>query len=392
MENQNSIVEEIERRRPVDVVAIERELAELWKAAAKSGEGGGGAVTRVCLLNLVIFTASEADAATLSDIVAVVTEHAPCRAMILIADFDSPESHTRAWISSHCHLSQNRQQVCCEEIRVSASGEALQHLGKTIGPLLIPDLPLFLWWRDPQSMDTELFQKAVENGKRLIVDTGALTHRDPEFAFQGRLIFNSRRKSAFSDLNWARLEIWRELISSFFDSVDSRDHLRKLGKVVIRFADDGTAKGVPIRALLLTGWLAGQLDWKVKDAQQIAPNHLEFRFRGPGNRIQVEIQGEAGTQFPAGVLRSVTLTSGLEKSGVFSVKRVDPRDKEDCFETSVEVQDGVSYSRVVSSHRPDDADLIAREVEIFGRDRTYERATKICLDLLEEIEADLAIQ
>jgi hypothetical protein len=43
------------KARPVDVAAIERELATLWKSASESPDaGGGGAVTRACVLNLVV--------------------------------------------------------------------------------------------------------------------------------------------------------------------------------------------------------------------------------------------------------------------------------------------------------------------------------------------------
>lgn len=391
MEQQNSIIEEIERKRPVDVAKIERELAELWKAAASSKEGGGEAVTRVCLLNLLIYTSDEDHASTLGATIATVTEHAPCRAMVLVGNPKNPESHTEAWISSHCHMTQNRQQVCCEEIRVTASGKALEHLSDTIAPLLVADLPTFLWWQDAHALSQPLFQGFLKQVNRIIVDSAQLTHRDPEFRHQAEIILNARHQAAFSDLNWARLTVWEELIASFFDAPEMHVYLKRMNKVTITYSYNGEIAGVPIRTLFLVSWLSNRMSWKLKDAAEVSPQHLEFRFRSPYTRLQVEILPETNTNFPSTVITSVTLSTAGEKPATFEVRRRAPKEKEDVFATRVVITDGASVDRVVSSHRPHDADLIAHEVEIFGRDRAYEEAVKSTLSLIEEIQAELLV-
>lgn len=81
------IVEDIERRRQVDVAAIERELTELWQVAAEAKEGDAtAAVMRVCLLNLLVLITDEAHFGAVSEVVAKVTESAPCRAIIMHAN------------------------------------------------------------------------------------------------------------------------------------------------------------------------------------------------------------------------------------------------------------------------------------------------------------------
>jgi glucose-6-phosphate dehydrogenase assembly protein OpcA len=248
-----------------------------------------------------------------------------------------------------------------------------------------------MWWQDAKSMDTPLFQGFLNHVNRIIVDSGSLTHRDEEFLHHARLIFDARRRAAFSDLNWARLTLWRDLLASFFDAPEMVHHLNRLKRVNIKFAAPANSVGVPIRALLLLGWLADKLSWKLKDAAELSLNHLEFRFRTPQSRLQVEIHPQTDTDFPAQVITEVVLISGGEKSATFSIKRRDPKDKEDCFETSIVETDGISFNRVVSSYRPDDADLMVEEVEIFGRDRTYEAAARACIELIEEIQADMLV-
>jgi glucose-6-phosphate dehydrogenase assembly protein OpcA len=389
MEHQSTIVEEIERRRQVDVPAIERELTELWKVAAQSDEGKN-AVMRVCLLNLLIFTSDPETTGELSSVVAKVTEQSPCRAIIMIGDKTPGESHTSAWIASHCHLDDKMRQVCCEEIRVSAGGDGLNNLGRTVAPLIVPDLPIFLWWLDAKTLNERYFQAFIDEVNRIIVDTRSLTHLDGEFAALTRFIHTERHRAAFSDLSWTRLTNWRNLIAGLFDAPTTRQNLDTLTKVVIRYAHDGATEGVPVRALLLASWLSGQLRWKLKDAHQVSSTALEFRFRTGKSRLQLEILPQTNSGFPQNDIVGVELTSGRGDGAHFAVTRkfMPTSEHENLFETTAAIAGGSSYSRTVSLPHLNDANLVSREVEIFGRDRAYERAIKQAIELITEVEAD----
>ncbi len=393
METQTNVVEEIERRRQVNVPAIERELTELWKAAAESKQGNDAAVTRVCLLNLLIYTSDPEGAAEISDVIAKVTEEAPCRAIVMLGDRASEEDTTQAWISSHCHLDDKMRQVCCEEIRVSASGEGLLNLERTVAPLIVPDLPVFLWWQDAKSLDEKYFQDFLYEVNRVIVDSRTLTHLDHEFADLARFTHDARRKCAFSDLAWTRLTNWRDLVSGLFDSRDNRAYLDSVSNITIRYAHDGATPGVPARALLLASWLGAQLGWKLKDAQHIDDTRCEFRFRSNRARVHVEIVPEEHTGMQLHDITHVGLSVGKPETAKFAIsKKASEVEGESLFETTVAIEGGANYQRAVSLPQPNDAYLICREVSIFGRNKTYEKAIYYALELISELEADSKLQ
>lgn len=392
MDTQNNVVEEIERRRQVNVPAIERELTELWKAAAESKEGNDAAVTRVCLLNLLIYNSDPEGAAEISDVIAKVTEEAPCRAIVMLGDKASEEDATQAWISSHCHLDDKMRQVCCEEIRVSASGEGLLNLERTVAPLIVPDLPVFLWWQDAKSLDAKYFQDFLHEVNRVIVDSRTLTHLDHEFADLARFTHDARRKCAFSDLAWTRLTNWRDLVAGLFDSRDQRPYLDSINNITIKYAHDGVTPGIPARALLLAAWLGAQLKWNLKDAQLISDRSCEFRFRSNKARIQLEIVPEEHTGIALHDITTVTMSVGKPETARFSItKKATEGEGESLFETSVVIEGGANYNRMVSLPQPNDANLICREVAVFGRNKTYEKAIYYALDLINELEADAKV-
>ncbi|MFQ3640536.1 MAG: glucose-6-phosphate dehydrogenase assembly protein OpcA [Chloracidobacterium sp.] len=384
-----SIVEDIERRRQVDVTAIERELTELWKAAAAAKDGDtGDAVTRVCLLNLLVFITDEARFGEVSEVVAKVTESAPCRAIIMYGNLTEPRPETQAWIASHCHLDDRMRQVCCEEIRVAASGTAVQYLARTVAPLIAPDLPVFLWWQDLKTLREKYFHDFLHEVDRIIIDSRGLTHRDAIAAQLARFVLESRHRAAFSDLNWTRLTRWRDLAAGLFDAPDLTHYLQELTRVTITYAKDDEASGVPMQALLLAGFFAAQLGWILKDAHEINPHQAELRFRARRRRVVLTIEPRAGTQLPQKQLVEVVLEADRAEPASFSVT-CRPSDGTDwLYTTAVKITEGAHYHTTIGLPPLTDARLMSREVEIFGRSKPYERALRMALEIINELEID----
>ncbi len=384
-----SIVEDIERRRQVDVAGIERELTELWKAAAEAKNGNADeAVLRVCLLNLLVFVTDEARFSEVSEVVAKVTESAPCRAIIMHGNPAAPANEIHAWIASHCHLDDRMRQVCCEEIRVAARGSTVKHLARTVAPLIAPDLPVFLWWQDLATLEEKYFHDFLSEVDRVIVDSRGLTHRDSIATRLASFVIESRRRAAFSDLNWTRLARWRDLAAGLFDAPDLARQLHELTRVIIRYAKDDQAPGIPMQALLLAGFFAAQLGWKLKDAQEVTPHQAELRFRAERRRVTLAIEPQADSQLPQKQLTEVILIADRPSGARFSVACRPTGGSDWLYTTSVEIAGGARYHTTIALPPLTDARLVSREVEIFGRSKPYERALRMALDISAELALD----
>src|SRR4030065_67688 len=78
----------------------------------------------------------------------------------------------QAALSAPCQIApEGGKQVCSEQITLRASGPAVGELHSTVVPLLVPDLPVFLWWHEEPSLGSHLFQELLETSDRLIVDS-----------------------------------------------------------------------------------------------------------------------------------------------------------------------------------------------------------------------------
>src|SRR3982751_6042748 len=83
----------------IDVGKLEKELAAMWQPA--EGDEGAG-VTRVCVLNLIVYAAEHEDRAEIDKLLDEVTAAVPSRAIILVADRDSSTAKLNAYVSTRC--------------------------------------------------------------------------------------------------------------------------------------------------------------------------------------------------------------------------------------------------------------------------------------------------
>src|ERR1044071_4041412 len=246
----------------INVAAIEKELTGLWKEASEDEKGG---VVRSSILNLLIYVPNPAEASKVDDIMLEITGSHPCRAILIIADREAQESVLTAQVTSRCTLpTPHSKQVCCEQVTITASEDHLDEVPSATMPLLIADLPVYLWWRAvPEVSDKQLFGRLAEISDRMIIDSSQFNDPRGDLASMASALRNTERWAALSDLNWARLTAWRALISSFYDVADYRPLLQHLDKVVIRYAPPSAdASAIATRALLLGGWLASRLGWR----------------------------------------------------------------------------------------------------------------------------------
>ncbi|HZC19821.1 MAG TPA: glucose-6-phosphate dehydrogenase assembly protein OpcA, partial [Rubrobacteraceae bacterium] len=274
---------------------IERELARL----RMNEDGTLGA--RASVLNLIVVT-DEESAQDVGRVVSELSGRYPSRAILMISDPDEEEANLRIGLSAFCSVrGGGNNRVCAEQITIHAEGPPAGHLESLAGPLLIPDLPVFLWYPNgdvPRSPDCDGMATLAD---RLIVDSGAAG--DCEACLRGTAsLLEESGAPALGDLQWAALSPWRSLVADLFAPPERAGELEKIERVEILHAPDGEC-----RALLFTGWLSVALGWHPESAERTEEGRV-FRFAGPSGDVTVEFAPSAEAALRRVRLHSEELT------------------------------------------------------------------------------------
>jgi glucose-6-phosphate dehydrogenase assembly protein OpcA len=201
-------------------------------------------------------------------------------------------------------------------------GLVLRYLNNAVASLRLSSLPTLAWWRaaEPARLVDRLVMDLDEpsGGWRLVPEIAPLT--------------------SVSDMRWARLTRWRDLIAQFFDIPEARASLASFDRVEIAGSDVHGAR-------LLGGWLKARLP------------------RGDGLRVATEAAGSASLQSVRLTGPQMKLTVRLTTNGT-------------CLETAVELDSGQSSSRVVALGDQHPVALLREELRVRSRDLAFEDAVR----------------
>lgn len=363
----------------IDVARLEEELTAMWAAATAGGEGGPG-VMRACVLNLIVYAPASAGRESIDALLDEVYETNPSRALVLFADPGAAAERLDAYVSTRCSLSsKGARQICGEQITIEAAGGAVARAASAVAPLLVSDVPVFLWWKDIPHYEDKLFERLVEISDRVVIDSASFDRPREDLARLARVVGRGPAQMAVSDLNWGRLTPWRALVSGFWDVRENLPHLRALDRVEIRFRPaDSAPEEAPPAALLLAGWLASRLGWG--DARKVGAgaagaDAVELK-RGDGGAVVVALTPEAGG---AAGLKSVTLSSSAA-GAEFSVETC-PEGKHLGTATRAGAE-GRRAGRFLARAQPTEGEMLGGELAILTRDKVYEQAVAACAQLL----------
>ena len=370
----------------VDIASIERELRELWKDNA-AGAAGGQAVTRALTLNLVARAHNQETGDLVSDVAQRLTASHPSRTVLAVMGPEGADQHLAAYVQANCLLAApGVPQVCGEQVTIEARGAATAQVASLVLPLLVPDLPVALWLPGPGPFEDGLLARLRGVIDRLIVDSRDFAAPARELAAMAAFERAEQegagpRPPALSDLSWAALTPWRELTAQFFDTRPLLPHLRRLDHVEIAYVPSG-ARPNPTQALLLAGWLAASLGWApLEEAVSVEGEALRLHLRrpavgvGPGAiRLVTVAIGPAPARAGAGPgiaglrLRAV--------DGVTADFRVERTAHPGHALTTALVACHPPVSPCPRTQEPGLADLLAAELRLLSRDRTFGAALR----------------
>ena len=353
----------------MDVAAIEDQLSELWdRKSEASSELQQDAVTRACVLNLVICTTSRERTREISQTVSGITSEHPGR--VILIEYQPEATHVGLEVDTnvYCHLSAGgRQQICCEQIRIRSAGEGIQQVARLVSPLLVSDLPVFLWWADQLDLDSWFLAKMMKASDHVIFDSANWSSAPGEMASLA-VFLEHRPGVAVSDLNWARLTPWRRLISGFFDCPAYRPYLGQLEHVEIHSGSaDGDSRPVSSQAWLLAGWLASRLKWEVHSKLHwVDGDTCQWSWQTGKQRVTVQVKKVAESD--SNGLQSVQLGATGEPSARFAVFLASDGMH---LKSSATLGGGEPVEGMLRLDETGEEELVTKELLILGHDRIY---------------------
>lgn len=291
--------------RAVEPAAIERELAQLWRH--EGAPDGEAPVTRACMSNLIAVCHSSDELATVNnEIPAIVCRH-PARVLLLLADARQEGARLEAYVTTHAHIVEGRQQVVSEHVIIEARGAVVRGLPSAVRGLLVGDLPTALWWATSEapSQGGQLFAELADLADQVIYDSLGWPNALHHPLATARWAVGDRARQAVSDLAWRRLKLWRRLMAQALDPAVAPGILQGVREIEVEHGHHAMTQ-----AWLLTAWLALRLGWRPTKGAMTGETESRWQFQAPHGMVAVTIRHLGAGEAEIHTLRVVGASAG----------------------------------------------------------------------------------
>jgi glucose-6-phosphate dehydrogenase assembly protein OpcA len=251
-------------------------LPELRREAA-----GREAATRTAVMTIVMVVGPNDDQDACAASVRSLGARHPCRAVVLRPDPDStPVIDATATLWRAEPAASEGHPSFFEELHLDVGGQAASHLASIVGPFILPDLPVAMWFPGdlPDPTDPLLRLASV-----LMVDTRLVGPGLVAIGHSYRTLLELANHQPVVDLSWVRLQPWRELLAGLFEPEHNRHFLDDVRSAAV--------KGKPGPRHMLGGWLMAQLDLRARELVLTDSKHvditLEASYGGEEGKFQV---------------------------------------------------------------------------------------------------------
>jgi glucose-6-phosphate dehydrogenase assembly protein OpcA len=415
-------MQQIALGKTLDVEVVERELAALWEGGSgearshksvaaepssnklTSSQGYTGVqpdelvsgdasaddetpVLRSRAANLLVFLSDDKALTEVHELLQELTAAHPSRVLTMFGEIDVPDQDIEMYVSAFSQKEKltGPKRLCCEEVTLKARGSFVAELPSAALPLLVSDLPTFLWWRGIVDSSQKVFRNLLHAAARVIVDSAEFAKPVTELLAINKIFQpDCDARVGISDLNWARLTSWRGLLADFYDVAEYRTALNEIDNVGINYvAPQADATAIAPQALLMAGWLASRLQWKLLDKPAISGDaRTVFEVNNQhGRTISVELHRVKEAAIKPGRLARVELHS-LANGSSFKVERSPDLQR---VLTEANLGSDVQRGRVLPVRNRSTAQLLSREMEILCNDQIYQEAIAMAAKIVDRL-------
>jgi glucose-6-phosphate dehydrogenase assembly protein OpcA len=366
----------------LDVEAVERTLAELWQqTAGQSQVDREDAVLRARAANIMVFLNNDSLLSETQQIISELASIHPCRALLMVGDRKAAARDIEMYVSAFCATQRRSESrdLCCEEISLAARGEFVSELASAAVPLLVSDLPVFLWWREVLGAEDKIFKQLGHAANRVVIDSADFQDPSSDLSAVAAL-FNRNGDEAIvlSDINWARLTPWRAALANFYDVQDYRVALDQMTEVRIDYVAEKTS-AFSSQALLIAGWLASRLHWEFTGAPraQQSPASVSFDLTNKTRLIKLHLNEVQRPAMKSGRLAQIELKASGATASFLVSRSADGLH----LETHATIGELSCPSCWLPVRNQSTAQLLSREMEILCSDEIYEEAIAVAASM-----------
>ena len=358
-----------------DIQGIEKALATLRKqygSASAAQEGRAG--TRNSVANLVVYTASDAEVEAANAALTALAGRHPARTLLILGGAGDDDEGVNASVTAACNI-EGGKRICYEEIRLSARGAGGAQLRSIVAPLLISDLPTYLWWTGDPPFRDEAFTTLSELANRVLLDSARFRYPELTLPRLSRFLDTDSVEAAVGDLNWLRMAPLRELIAQLFDPPQATAMLPHIRRLRIERAAGGD-DAATAQSLLLAGWLAARLDWEPgQPGERTYSGAVRTRLRSRGHDVVVELRAAEQRNARAGEVQSLRIEADDgTHNAVFTAGR--SADQEHARATA-SFDDAPGQERATRYVSAEDAALLGAELDELQPDAGYMEAAEM---------------
>jgi glucose-6-phosphate dehydrogenase assembly protein OpcA len=227
----------------------------------------------------------------------------PCRAVFLRPEPDStPAIDATACLWRAAPKGGEGHPVLFEEVRMRVGGQAASHLASIVGPFVLADLPVVMWF--PGSLPDPA-DPLLRLASAVVVDTRGVGPSPLDIAHSYRTLLELANHRPVVDLSWVRLQPWRELLAGLFEPARNRGFLQGVSRASVR--------GKPGPRHMLGGWLMAQLDLRARELVLTDAKHVDITLEAEceDERGRFEVSRDSGSR---AVWAKASLSSGVSHS------------------------------------------------------------------------------
>lgn len=369
----------------VDLEALEQHVSSRARPEAAGGPGRSGLATRAAALNLISFAPTDETRDRIVQAANRMSTIHPCRLILFTAAKSREEHLSLTNVYAACESgSATADAPSFERMEIPIHSSMLDQLPLVLQPLLIPELPAFLWWPEEPPFDSPGFQALARSLNRIVIDSATFSsvarlHTFSEF-MNGLPV-----KCALGDLNWQRLQPWRELTAQYFDIQHVQWALSCVREVEVE-AGRGEGNSLPTQAILYICWLACCLGWEVTGARQTRGDRWYVHARDQrGHDIRIVIRTRPTSQEYADHLTSLSI-SARDTEGHRSALTLNRSTGSSLIRMYATNEDEPALSHVAHHPLLPDEALLVPVLESTSRDHVFEAALGIAAGILDRFE------
>jgi glucose-6-phosphate dehydrogenase assembly protein OpcA len=252
-----------------------KELSGLWTQLGKEeieGSDRSAGVLRAVTMTFLLGVDEGDDEAAAGEALAQLMHEHPSRAIVLKLKKQS-DSQIEGRAFAQCWMPfGRRQQICCEQIELSAGQQSFADIISLLRGLIAPDLPVVFWCRSPRLFEHPAFAQVAAMADKVILDSR--NHPNP-IATTKSIDQQLKLGHLYSDLTWTRLTRWRETVSGVFERIDCQGFLSAIHTAVIEYSHSPE----PMASVYLAAWLHSVFGLQFPVKRTLVPSEISWQIR-----------------------------------------------------------------------------------------------------------------